>query len=466
MKFSTKLLLNYSLISILSFVLVIVSVNGAIEYFGFATIEKQMIEKIDMAELSLRSIISNPENSVIEMLTPELSNVMIDTLKISSREVRLYNNELQRLGISSGGRVVDRKNPVTFIGNLQKALEGNYAYTVDNNKFIYFAIPIKNIYNSNLGVLELVEDAGYIYELLKKITYMLIFAAAIFCVLIIILSLYISRKTTKPIKFLLMATEKFSRQQFEDIHLNRKDELGMLAKGLDSMGKQLKEYIERQKQFISNVSHELKTPLAAISGFSQYLYDDAQETDPELRKIYYHLMNESERLTKLINELLLLSQFDRSTEDSNLEKLNLSELAQITVQHMSLKAEKRDVTFKEDYANNVFVQSNKLLLSQAIVNILDNAIKYSENHSTVNVKVFIKDNNAVLQVSDNGIGIPKEELGLIFERFYRAKNSKVSSGTGLGLSICKEIIEKYHGQMFVESEEQVGTQVTITLSLE
>jgi signal transduction histidine kinase len=441
-------------------------VNGAIEYFGFATIEKQMIEKIDMAELSLRSIISNPENSVIEMLTPELSNVMIDTLKISSREVRLYNNELQRLGISSGGRVVDRKNPVTFIGNLQKALEGNYAYTVDNNKFIYFAIPIKNIYNSNLGVLELVEDAGYIYELLKKITYMLIFAAAIFCVLIIILSLYISRKTTKPIKFLLMATEKFSRQQFEDIHLNRKDELGMLAKGLDSMGKQLKEYIERQKQFISNVSHELKTPLAAISGFSQYLYDDAQETDPELRKIYYHLMNESERLTKLINELLLLSQFDRSTEDSNLEKLNLSELAQITVQHMSLKAEKRDVTFKEDYANNVFVQSNKLLLSQAIVNILDNAIKYSENHSTVNVKVFIKDNNAVLQVSDNGIGIPKEELGLIFERFYRAKNSKVSSGTGLGLSICKEIIEKYDGQMFVESEEQVGTQVTITLSLE
>jgi signal transduction histidine kinase len=441
-------------------------VNGAIEYFGFATIEKQMIEKIDMAELSLRSIISNPENSVIETLTPELSNVMIDTLKISSREFRLYNNELQRLGISSGGRVVDRKNPVTFIGNLQKALEGNYAYTVDNNKFIYFAIPIKNIYNSNLGVLELVEDAGYIYELLKKITYMLIFAAAIFCVLIIILSLYISRKTTKPIKFLLMATEKFSRQQFEDIHLNRKDELGMLAKGLDSMGKQLKEYIERQKQFISNVSHELKTPLAAISGFSQYLYDDAQETDPELRKIYYHLMNESERLTKLINELLLLSQFDRSTEDSNLEKINLSELAQITVQHMSLKAEKRDVTFKEDYANNVFVQSNKLLLSQAIVNILDNAIKYSENHSTVNVKVFIKDNNAVLQVSDNGIGIPKEELGLIFERFYRAKNSKVSSGTGLGLSISKEIIEKYQGQMFVESEEQVGTQVTITLPLE
>jgi signal transduction histidine kinase len=441
-------------------------VNKAIEYFGFVSIEKQMIEKIDMAELSLRSIISNPENSEIETITPELSSIMIDTLKISAREVRLYNKELQLLAISDRGRVIDRKNPVTFTDNLQSALEGNYAYTVDNNKFIYFAIPIKDIYNDNLGVLELVEDVGYIYELLGKITYILTLGAAIFCVLIIILSLYISWKTTKPIKLLLKATEKFSRQQFEDINLNRKDELGMLAKGLDSMGKQLKEHIERQKQFVSNVSHEIKTPLAAISGFSQYLYDDAQETDPELRKIYYHLMNESERLTKLVNELLLLSQFDKSTEDSNLEKLNLSQLVETTVDHMSFRAEKRGIAFEEEYDNNVSVQSSKLLLSQAVVNILDNAIKYSENHSTVKVKVFIKDNNAVLQVSDKGIGIPKEELGLIFERFYRAKNSKVSSGTGLGLSICKEIIEKYNGQMFIESEEQVGTQVTITLPLE
>jgi signal transduction histidine kinase len=240
----------------------------------------------------------------------------------------------------------------------------------------------------------------------------------------------------------------------------------MLAKGLDSMGKQLKEHIERQKQFVSNVSHEIKTPLAAISGFSQYLYDDAQETDPELKKIYYHLMHESERLTKLVNELLLLSQFDKSLEDSNLEKLNLSELVKTTVDHMSFRAEKRGITFEEEYDSNVFVQSSKLLLSQAVVNILDNAIKYSENNSKVKVKVFIKDNNAVLQVSDKGIGIPKEELGLIFERFYRAKNSKVSSGTGLGLSICKEIIEKYHGQLFIESEVQEGTQVTITLPLE
>ena len=133
---------------------------------------------------------------------------------------------------------------------------------------------------------------------------------------------------------------------------------------------------------------------------------------------------------------------------------------------MVINAEKREITFNTYYESDVFVHANKLLLSQVIVNVLDNAVKYSENNNIVKVEVFVKENKAVLKVSDSGIGIPKNEIDSIFKRFYRAKNSNMSSGTGLGLAICKEIVEKYNGQMLIESALKEGTVVLITFTVE
>lgn len=174
---------------------------------------------------------------------------------------------------------------------------------------------------------EFVEDVSYFYTMMDQIRYILFAGAGGFIILIALSSLFIARNTTKPIKYLLGATESFSRQQFREVHLNRKDELGMLAAGLNRMGIQLSDYIQYQKQFVSNVSHELKTPLAAIKGFSQYLYEGEDE-DEELQRIYFHLVNESDRLTRLVNELLMLSRFDKAGQDGiDAEKTDLAQLA-------------------------------------------------------------------------------------------------------------------------------------------
>lgn len=465
MKYAIKLLLNYLFFSVLSFAVIIISVNKAIDYFSFVTIEKQMMEKVDMCELSFREILTKHEKLTAQGQASDVPKSALEALKASGKEVRIYDSNLKLQGLAVDGIIVNNGTPLIFKGNIENALKGNYSYTVTDNKLIYFAIPIQDKYYQNVYVFELVENISYFYDIMDRIRYILFIGAGGFIFLITLSSLYIARKTTKPIKYLLGATERFSKQQFEQVKLNRKDELGMLAAGLNQMGIQLNDYIQYQKQFISNVSHELKTPLAAIRGFSQYLYEGENE-DKDLQKIYFHLVNESDRLTMLINELLMLSRFDKADrEELSTEKTDLSELTDSVVSDLRSKADKKEITLDINLEKAVFLPVNKILMSHAIANILDNAIKYSNAKSHIRVETFVRQKEAVIKISDQGIGIEKSDIARVQERFYRAKNSNVAKGSGLGLSICKEIVEKFNGYLVIESEIDVGTTVSIILPL-
>lgn len=464
MKYATRLLLSILFFSILSFSIIIFWVNKAIDHYSFVTIEKQLMQKADMCELSFREILTRYDKTSNQADASQVAKDVLQVLKASGREVRIYDNNQKLLGLAENGTPVYNGSPKIFKENISKALKGNYAYTVTDQGLIYFAIPIQDKYYENAYVFELVEDISYFYEIMDKIRVILIIGAMGFTILITVSSLYIARKTTKPIKYLLGATEKFSRQQFEPVSLKRNDELGMLAAGLDQMGIKLNDYIQYQKQFVSNVSHELKTPLAAIRGFSQYLYE-GQNEDEELKKIYFHLVNESDRLTKLIQELLILSKFDKAAPELNIEKEDLSELALHVIEEMKPKAENRDISINVDLKKGIMVNVNKTLITHAIANVLDNAIKYSNAGSQISIEIFNNEDSAIIKINDQGIGIHQNEIALVQERFYRAGNSNRANGSGLGLSLCKEIVEKFNGQLMVESEIGVGTSVTLILPL-
>lgn len=468
MKYATRLLLSFLFFSILSFTIIIITVDRAIDYYSFVTIEKQMMEKADICELTFREVLTRLDRS--NKLQPsEVAKNVLEVLKASGREIRIYDNNLNLLGSAVNGIVVVDGSPKIFKNNISNALKGNYSYTVTENGLIYFAMPIQDKYYQNVYVFEMVENISYFYEIMSKIRYILLIGAVGFTFLIILSGLYIARRTTKPIKYLLGATDKFSRQQFDRVELKRKDELGMLASGLNQMGIKLNNYIQYQKQFVSNVSHELKTPLTAIQGFSQYLYEGENENE-DLKKIYSHLVNESERLTKLINELLILSKFDKAAQQLTIEKEDMSELTNTVVQEMKPKAEKRELIIEAELEGGVFADVNKVLMSHAIANILDNAIKYSNTGDRIRVETSRSETSAgekmaVVKISDQGIGISKSELALVEERFYRAENSNIATGSGLGLSLCKEILEKFNGQLILESKIGIGTTVTLLVPL-
>ncbi|QUL58518.1 HAMP domain-containing histidine kinase [Paenibacillus tritici] len=449
----------------LSFAVIIISVNTAIEYFSFVTIEKQMMEKADLRELSFREVLSKHDKAEEAGQPSDVARSALETLKASGKEVRIYDSNQKLLGLAVDGIIINNKTPVIFAGNIQNALKGNYAYTVSDDHLLYFAIPIQDKYYQNSYVFEFVEDISYFYTMMDQIRYILFAGAGGFIILITISSLFIARNTTKPIKYLLGATESFSRQQFREVHLNRKDELGMLAAGLNRMGIQLSDYIQYQKQFVSNVSHELKTPLAAIKGFSQYLYEGENE-DEELQKIYYHLVNESDRLTLLINELLMLSRFDKAGPDEmDTEKTDLTQLAEQVATGVRAKADSKGIELTIRQGPPAFVYVNQVLMSHAIANVLDNAIKYSDPRTRISIEVLIREQEAIVQISDQGIGISADEIARVQERFYRARNASAAGGTGLGLSICKEIAEKFGGHLSIVSQLGAGTSVSIHLPL-
>ncbi|WP_339221130.1 HAMP domain-containing sensor histidine kinase [Paenibacillus sp. FSL H8-0332] len=455
----------YLLFSVLSFAVIIISVNKAIDYFSFVTIEKQMMEKADLGEMSFREVLSRHEQEVDAGQMEAVARSALETLKASVKEVRIYDSSQKLLGLAVDGIVINNKTPVIFPGNIANALKGNYAYTVSEDHLLYFAVPIQDKYYQNSYVYEFVEDVSYFYTMMDQIRYILFAGAGGFIILITLSSLFIARNMTKPIKYLLGATESFSNQQFREVHLNRKDELGMLAAGLNRMGIQLSDYIQYQKQFVSNVSHELKTPLAAIKGFSQYLYEGEDE-DEELQRIYFHLVNESDRLTRLVNELLMLSRFDKAGQDGiDAEKTDLAQLAAGVATGMRAKADSKGVELTIRQGPPAFVYVNQVLMSHAIANVLDNAVKYSNSRTRITIEVMIREQEAIVQISDQGIGISADEIARVQERFYRARNASTAGGTGLGLSICKEIAEKFGGHLDIESQLGTGTTVSIHLPL-
>ncbi|WP_184181663.1 cell wall metabolism sensor histidine kinase WalK [Paenibacillus sp. JGP012] len=456
----------------LSFGIIIFAINKAIDYYSFVTIEKQMTEKADLSELSFREVLSQHRSSSGEPQTKEIVRLALEKLKASGKEVRIYDSSRQLLGLAVDGIIINDGKPIVFAKNIEKALGGSYAYTVTDDHLLYFATPIQDQYYQNAYVYEFVEDISYFYTMMDQIRYILFAGAGGFIVLITLSSLWIARNTTKPVKVLLGAVQSFSRQEFRRVHLKRKDELGMLAEGLDQMGKQLHDYIQYQKQFVSNVSHELKTPLAAIRGFSQYLYEGETE-DKQLHKIYAHLLQESDRLTRLINELLLLSRFDKAGSDElEVEKTEMNELIQQVAINMGGKAKEKGIAIiinraeaatQGEGTTKIYANVNPMLMSHAIANLVDNAIKYSENPSQIEVQIEHTSSEVVIRICDQGIGIAGDELERVQERFYRAKNANTANGSGLGLSICKEIVARFNGYIDIESELGEGTTVTIVL---
>jgi signal transduction histidine kinase len=266
----------------------------------------------------------------------------------------------------------------------------------------------------------------------------------------------------QPIQELLAATRRFAQRNFTPIRLERSDELGQLSRSFTDMGNELQHYIRRQRQFVANVSHELRTPLTAIKGYSEYLIDEVKGR-PDLEKAVYHLNNESARLHRLVNELLLLSRIDAGREDFQFNSVDLSRTVQQTLDKLRARASKYGVSMQEQIQPAIMVSGDGEKLVQAIINLVDNGIKFSPSGGNVEVELTTTNGMARLTVADQGVGVPTEDLDKVFDRFYRATNAKVVGGTGLGLAITKEIITAHGGDIQLYNRPGGGTKVIVFL---
>jgi len=254
-------------------------------------------------------------------------------------------------------------------------------------------------------------------------------------------------------------------------------EMQELAEAMNKMASQLSQRISTilrletiRKDFVANVSHELRTPITSIKGSAETLLDGAAERPTDAKRFIEIIARHAERLNRIIEDLLSLARLEERelVQKLEFEEVKLKELCDAAIHDCQDKALARQVLLKSSAPSEGKFKGNPTLLEQALVNLLNNAIDYSQPDSAVLLEAKIQENEAIFSVQDSGVGIAAEHLPRIFERFYRVDKarSRKSGGTGLGLAIVKHIAEVHLGKVSVESVPGKGSLFTMVLPLQ
>jgi signal transduction histidine kinase len=248
-------------------------------------------------------------------------------------------------------------------------------------------------------------------------------------------------------------------------HQGPDDELKTLADTFDRMIDRLERSFDQQRLFVQDASHELRTPLAAIRTNIEVLEMDDEASAEEYREVLDLVKAQTERLGRLSEDLMLLST--NEGEVPELEPVGLSPIAREVLSQLSAQAAQRDISLVSDVAPDLEVTADADLLYRCVFNLVENAVKYSGNGSTVRIQGSRANSIAQLTVEDNGAGMESDQLDRIFDRFYRVDRgrSRREGGTGLGLAIVKELVTTMHGQVSVASQLGNGTRFTIRLPI-
>lgn len=276
-------------------------------------------------------------------------------------------------------------------------------------------------------------------------------------------------KHLKPIKIMTDQVKDMSANNLST-RLNvsgTKDELKDLALTFNQMLDDIQKSYEREKQFVSDASHELRTPIAVIKGYAGMLNRWGKDDPAILEESIQAILGETENMHSLVESLLFIARNDKGTLKMDLAEFNLSDLIFEIAKETNLIDKQHDIV--ESIDKNLFVYASIDKLKQALRIFVDNSIKYTPEEGEIKISLRATQSQYVIELSDNGIGISKEDLPHIFDRFYRADKSRTKlkdnqhGGTGLGLSIAKIIIEQHGGAIHVDSELNHGTTFTIML---
>ena len=266
----------------------------------------------------------------------------------------------------------------------------------------------------------------------------------------------------------LLESKSFVKQQITTDMATLTEEIDKYARDKKLEIETLKVREQYRKEFMGNISHELKTPLFTVQGYIETLLDGALEDKKVNRDYLKRASNGVERLTYIVRDLDMITKLETGDLSLNLEEFDIVALVKNVFDLLELKAAKKKISliFDTDYLKPIMVRADRERIEQVLTNLMDNSIKYGEKNGTTEVSIenLIK-NKVIVRITDNGEGIDKRHLPRLFERFYRVdkSGSRKVGGSGLGLAIVKHIIEAHDEKIYIESELGVGSEFSFTL---
>ncbi|MBE5878550.1 MAG: two-component sensor histidine kinase [Lachnospiraceae bacterium] len=441
--------INIQLISIVVISIVLTMVLILFVYYGI--FKKQVFNELTtvagilaVAENEDLSGKAADKNSVTYRMIENLSEKDLRVTVIDANGTVCFDN-----GASDSEIQADRDRP-----EMQEAYEQGEGFAVRESATIaqssfYYAVRL-----DDGGVLRVSKEAQSLLNVFISSLPTLLAVGASLIILCMIVASFLTKSLVRPIED--MAQNLDNTEQVAAY-----SELAPIAETIRRQHEDIMKGARMRQDFTANVSHELKTPLTVISGYSE-LMENGMATPEDVTRFSHEIHKNATRLLTLINDILRLSELDTGNSGPDFEKINLYESARVCVSMLSLNAEKHDVSLSIE-GNPCYVYAGKQMIEELLYNLTDNAIRYNEPGGTVVVEVKEEGDKVVLTVKDTGIGIPKEHCNRIFERFYRVdkSRSKQTGGTGLGLAIVKHVVEQIGATISLQSEVGQGTEIQV-----
>ncbi len=437
----------------------------------YNTLEKQSINE-KMVELS--------RQANVMARTVEVGNFISDSTK-----TLIFNDAVEEISKEISGRilVIDKNGIVVndsqksemgktyLIPEVIEALDGKDVKKY-SNKMIYAAVSIlENSEKNNseiIGAVLILGSTEEIYEYLSEIQSQLMLLTCVISFIVGIFVFFISGMAIEPVKNILNVIKKMSDGHLDErIEEKGHNELYQLAVSFNNMAEKLEKVETSRQEFVSNVSHELKTPLSSIKVLSESLL--LQEGIPEemYREFLQDINFEVDRMTDIINDLLQLVKLDRKQTSIVFKPVNLNRCIEDIIKRLMPLAKKKNISIDYEQLKDVVADIDEMKLTLALSNLIDNAIKYTDDEGKVTVEIDSDHQNAFVRVRDTGIGISEEDQQKVFERFYRVDKtrSRETGGTGLGLAITHSTVLMHNGSIRLISKEGEGSTFIVRIPL-
>lgn len=351
---------------------------------------------------------------------------------------------------------------------IKSSMEGKYGSTTSQFEPVYYPL-IKS--GEKIGEVR-VKFYGPIFYMQNELVFLdivnkIILGIGVLLILAsTIMGFIISRSITRPINKLMTKAKYISKGEYDKkIEINTDIlEINDLINSINNLSQSIKEQENIRKRLTGDISHELKTPLTNIQSHLEAMIDGIWEpTEERLLSV----KEEAERLSSLVSDMQKLNKYDESSIKLKKDNVNISDIICFVIFQFSNLAKSKNIKIEYEKKNiNLYCDKDKI--TQALVNILSNAIRYSNEESTIFIEERLKDNKVIISIEDQGIGISEEDLKYVFERFYRADKSRTraTGGTGIGLTIVKSIVSSHGGEVKLESKLGEGSKFTIILPKE
>jgi len=321
----------------------------------------------------------------------------------------------------------------------------------------------------------LVKMEGYKKMFQKSSAFLILFSLIILVIVTGIFTYWMSRSFIKPLKELEKAANEIKKGNLDyTLNINSKDEIGEVSHSFEEMRLRLKnslemqqQYEENRKELISNISHDLKTPITSIKGYIEGIKDGIADTPEKMDKYVNTIYTKANYMDSLINDLFLFSKLDLNKITFKFQLVDMISYLKDCVEEIKFEVDDLSIGLSLNVPEkSILVNIDVQQLKRTILNIVENSIKYKTD-GKLEIDIILEEDteNVIIEIRDNGKGIPKESLPYIFDRFYRADTSRetIIGGSGLGLAITKKIIEEHKGTIWAQSTQNKGTSIFFSL---